>query len=74
MRLGRRLHSVQPRPQSGSRSAMSRISRQIKPEIVANGNTCRVVQIAAKAALPVVHTVQLLDRATGGPVPAETRF
>jgi len=53
---------------------MSRTSRLIKPESVASGNIGRVAQIAAKAALPAVHTVQLLDRATGGPVPAETRF
>ena len=37
--------------------------------IVAAGNIGCMVQIAAHTALPVVHTVELLDWATGGPRP-----
>ncbi len=41
----------------------------VKPEIVATGNIGCIAQIAAGTALPVVHTVELLDWATGGPKP-----
>ena len=37
---------------------------------VAAGNIGCMVQIASHTALPVVHTVELLDWATGGPRPA----
>ena len=40
------------------------------PEIVAAGNVGCISQIAGVTDLPVVHTVELLDWATGGPVPA----
>ncbi|WP_294537820.1 glycolate oxidase subunit GlcF [uncultured Rhodoblastus sp.] len=39
------------------------------PDLIAAGNIGCIVQIAAKTALPVVHTVELLDWATGGPRP-----
>jgi len=38
-------------------------------EIVAAGNIGCVTQLAGHAAVPVVHTVELLDWATGGPIP-----
>ena len=38
--------------------------------LVAAGNIGCMVQIAGHTALPVVHTVELLDWATGGPRPA----
>jgi len=40
------------------------------PEIVATGNIGCITQLAGKAGVPVVHTVELLDWATGGPRPA----
>jgi glycolate dehydrogenase iron-sulfur subunit len=40
------------------------------PEIVAAGNVGCLEQIARGTKLPVVHTVELLDWATGGPIPA----
>jgi glycolate oxidase iron-sulfur subunit len=40
-----------------------------KPEIVAAGNVGCIEQIARGTDLPVVHTVELLDWATGGPLP-----
>ena len=40
------------------------------PQIVAAGNIGCITQIASGTALPVVHTVALLDWATGGPRPA----
>src|SRR5665213_2558587 len=42
----------------------------VAPDIVAAGNIGCITQIAAGMAIPVVHTVELLDWATGGPKPA----
>jgi glycolate oxidase iron-sulfur subunit len=39
-------------------------------DVVAAGNIGCMVQISAHSGLPVVHTVELLDWATGGPRPA----
>ncbi len=39
-------------------------------DLVAAGNIGCITQIASAAGLPVVHTVELLDWATGGPRPA----
>ncbi len=39
------------------------------PDLVAAGNIGCIVQIASGTELPVLHTVELLDWATGGPVP-----
>ncbi|MDK3075193.1 glycolate oxidase subunit GlcF [Sedimentitalea sp. JM2-8] len=56
------------------------ISRQLKirkvrtieaknPDIIAAGNIGCMIQIGSGSAIPVVHTVELLDWATGGPKP-----
>jgi glycolate oxidase iron-sulfur subunit len=42
---------------------------RLKPDVVAAGNVGCIVQIAAGTALPVVHPVELVDWATGGPAP-----
>jgi glycolate oxidase iron-sulfur subunit len=39
------------------------------PDLVATGNIGCITQLAALCDAPVVHTVELLDWATGGPVP-----
>jgi glycolate oxidase iron-sulfur subunit len=39
------------------------------PDVIAAGNIGCIVQIAAGTAIPVVHTVELIDWATGGPAP-----
>ena len=41
-----------------------------KPDVVAAGNIGCIVQIAGGLDVPVLHTVQLVDWATGGPKPA----
>lgn len=41
----------------------------VAPEIVAAGNIGCIVQIRSGARIPVVHTVELLDWASGGPKP-----
>jgi glycolate oxidase iron-sulfur subunit len=40
------------------------------PDLIAAGNIGCITQIATGTALPAVHTVELLDWATGGPRPA----
>ncbi len=40
-----------------------------RPDVIAAGNIGCMMQIGAAASVPVVHTVELLDWATGGPVP-----
>jgi glycolate oxidase iron-sulfur subunit len=40
-----------------------------KPNVIAAGNIGCMTQIAAGTAIPVVHTVELIDWATGGPAP-----
>ena len=42
---------------------------QTRPDLVATGNIGCITQLAPGAAAPVVHTVELLDWATGGPMP-----
>ena len=37
--------------------------------VVATGNIGCMTQLSARAGVPVVHTVELLDWATGGPPP-----
>jgi glycolate oxidase iron-sulfur subunit len=41
----------------------------VSPRIVAAGNLGCMIQIGAGPELPIVHTVELLDWASGGPVP-----
>ena len=42
---------------------------QVGPDVIAAGNIGCMTQIASGTAVPVVHTVELLDWATGGPKP-----
>ena len=42
---------------------------RLKPDVIAAGNIGCMTQIASGTAIPVVHTVELIDWATGGPVP-----
>ena len=41
-----------------------------KPDVIAAGNIGCLTQIAGGSAVPVVHTVELLDWAAGGLAPA----
>jgi len=40
-----------------------------KPDLVASGNIGCITQLASGCDVPVVHTIELLDWATGGPMP-----
>jgi len=41
----------------------------LRPDVIAAGNIGCMVQIAGSTSVPVVHTIELLDWATGGPRP-----
>jgi glycolate oxidase iron-sulfur subunit len=41
----------------------------VRPQVIAAGNIGCMMQIGSGTDVPVVHTVELLDWATGGPVP-----
>jgi glycolate oxidase iron-sulfur subunit len=41
------------------------------PDVIAAGNIGCIAQIASGTAIPVVHPVELIDWATGGPVPEQ---
>ncbi|HLG82804.1 MAG TPA: glycolate oxidase subunit GlcF [Bradyrhizobium sp.] len=41
----------------------------LKPDMIAAGNIGCMMQIASATSVPVVHTIELLDWATGGPRP-----
>ena len=43
---------------------------RIKPDVIAAGNIGCITQIGSATATPVVHTVELLDWASGGPAPS----
>lgn len=43
--------------------------RTVKPDIVAAGNIGCITQLAGGMEIPIVHTIELLDWAYGGPVP-----
>ena len=44
----------------------------VTPDMIAAGNIGCMVQIASGTSVPVVHTIELLDWATGGPRPGST--
>jgi glycolate dehydrogenase iron-sulfur subunit len=44
-----------------------------RPEAIATGNIGCITQLAPAAGVPVLHTVELLDWATGGPLPPALR-
>ncbi|MDP0926403.1 glycolate oxidase subunit GlcF [Paracoccus onubensis] len=41
----------------------------LQPQVISAGNIGCMMQIGSGTAVPVVHTVELLDWATGGPIP-----
>jgi glycolate oxidase iron-sulfur subunit len=46
---------------------------RLEPDVIAAGNIGCLTQIASGTAIPVVHTVELIDWATGGPMPEVLR-
>ena len=46
---------------------------KVAPDVIAAGNVGCITQIAAGTDVPVVHPIELIDWATGGPVPGALR-
>ena len=46
---------------------------KLRPDVIAAGNLGCITQLAAGTELPVVHTIELVDWATGGPCPQRLR-
>jgi glycolate oxidase iron-sulfur subunit len=46
---------------------------RLRPDVIAAGNIGCITQLAAGTDIPVVHTVELIDWATGGPCPQRVR-
>ncbi len=42
---------------------------KLKPDVIAAGNVGCMIQIGAATCIPVVHPIELIDWATGGPMP-----
>ena len=42
---------------------------RVKPQIIATGNIGCITQIGAATRIPILHTIELLDWAAGGPLP-----
>ncbi|HEY9346061.1 MAG TPA: glycolate oxidase iron-sulfur subunit, partial [Inquilinus sp.] len=64
---------LQPEIANELRARKVRAVESTGAAIVAAGNIGCITQIGLGTALPVVHTVELLDWATGGPKPAALR-
>jgi len=61
---------LQPEISGELRARKVRTLEEKSPQVIAAGNIGCMMQIGAGTAIPVVHTAQLLDWATGGPRPA----
>jgi glycolate oxidase iron-sulfur subunit len=61
---------LQPEIATALRARKAANIARVKPDVVAAGNIGCLTQIGAAISTPVVHTVELLDWASGGPAPA----
>jgi glycolate oxidase iron-sulfur subunit len=57
---------LQPDIANGLRERKVRNIEKLAPDVIAAGNVGCITQIAAGTSIPVVHTVELIDWATGG--------
>jgi glycolate oxidase iron-sulfur subunit len=60
---------LQPEMSGQLRDRKARNIESVKPDVIATGNIGCITQIAQGTGIPIVHTVELLDWATGGPRP-----
>jgi glycolate oxidase iron-sulfur subunit len=60
---------LQPELATALRDRKVRNIESVRPDLIAAGNIGCITQLAAGTRVPVVHTVELLDWATGGPKP-----
>jgi glycolate oxidase iron-sulfur subunit len=61
---------LQPHMSTQLRDRKARNIESVRPDVIATGNIGCITQIAQGTRIPIVHTVELLDWATGGPRPA----
>jgi glycolate oxidase iron-sulfur subunit len=61
---------LQPEIAGGLRDRKVANIERVAPDVIATGNIGCITQIASGTRIPIVHTVELLDWATGGPRPA----
>jgi glycolate oxidase iron-sulfur subunit len=64
---------LQPELSSRLRDRKAENIAKVAPDLVATGNIGCLQQLADAVPVPIVHTVELLDWATGGPKPAALR-
>jgi glycolate oxidase iron-sulfur subunit len=62
-------------PEIGKRLRARKVGNiaKVAPDVIAAGNIGCIAQIAAGTKIPVAHTAELIDWATGGPVPDALR-
>jgi glycolate oxidase iron-sulfur subunit len=60
---------LQPRLATKLRDRKVANIESLQPDVIAAGNIGCITQIATGTGIPVVHTVELIDWATGGPAP-----
>ncbi len=61
---------MQPEISGQLKARKVRTLEAVSPDIIAAGNIGCMMQIGSGTDIPIVHTVELLDWATGGPAPA----
>jgi len=64
---------LQPRLAMALRDRKVACIAKVAPDVIAAGNVGCITQIAGGTEIPVVHPVELIDWATGGPVPGALR-
>ena len=64
---------LQPEMSTQLRDRKARNIESIAPDVIATGNIGCITQISQATGIPIVHTVELLDWASGGPKPARLR-
>ena len=60
---------LQPEMSAQLRERKARNIESVSPDVIATGNIGCITHIAQGTRIPIVHTVELLDWATGGPRP-----
>ena len=61
---------MQPEISGKLKERKIRTLEAVTPDVIAAGNIGCMMQIGSGTGVPVVHTVELMDWATGGPTPA----
>jgi glycolate oxidase iron-sulfur subunit len=60
---------LQPELANALRARKVATIERTKPDLISTGNIGCITQIGQGTDIPIVHTVELLDWATGGPMP-----